>query len=290
MRQWSGIPSLAAPLRRDAARMVLLDRRLGPVTGYVLSIRYATRRSDHERTAERAKLLLNRAGATPTVLGPHHASRYVWDRSHRSCPSYGLSCSPLGGTFRNLGQGDRLCTGTVRAAGCSTAWRRPAWRTRGTAWSPGHSGYGAAGARPARRSCARLSSGGGPASRTTRQCLEHGAVVGVDSGHEHRQLQPAVTARCRLDPGLARSFSRPGLRQRGPPGTARRLKESTLTCDQSSWLAAPSSSRSSSCSPVMIAAHTPAPCLQEAAAPAAATGRQTGQTASSPLGWPRGLR
>jgi hypothetical protein len=55
-----------------------------------------------------------------------------------------------------------------RAAGCSTAGRRPAWRRRRTAQSPGRSGCAAAGTRPARRSCAQLSSGDGPAVTPSR--------------------------------------------------------------------------------------------------------------------------
>jgi hypothetical protein len=52
-----------------------------------------------------------------------------------------------------------------RAAGCSTAGRRPAAQRRRTARSPGRSGCAAAGTRPARRSCVPASSGGGPAVR-----------------------------------------------------------------------------------------------------------------------------
>ncbi len=141
------------------------------------------------------------------------------------------------------------------AAGCSTAGRRPAWRTRRTARSPGRSGSAAAGSRPARRSSAPPSSGGGPAAarldptsgdahldapprqvgaaaamivglvrvalvgpaaplarwrahrrEVVQQRRKHQAVVGVGPGHQQRQRSPLPsTARCSLDPGLARS-------------------------------------------------------------------------------------
>jgi hypothetical protein len=75
-------PFLAAPssvtTRHERSSV---DHRLGPVTR-MCSV--SAMRPDHEWTAERGKLLLNRAGVTPTVLGPHHASRYVWDRRQRS--------------------------------------------------------------------------------------------------------------------------------------------------------------------------------------------------------------
>ena len=71
------------------------------------------------------------------------------------------------------------------------------------------------------------------------------AVVGVGPGHQHRQRQPAALNRqCSLDPRLARST---GFAPTWSPLVTRRLKESTLTRDQSSPPAPPSSS---SCSTV----------------------------------------
>ena len=55
-----------------------------------------------------------------------------------------------------------------REAGCSPAARRPAWRRRRTAQSPGRSGSAAADTPPARRSSVLPSSDGGPAAATTR--------------------------------------------------------------------------------------------------------------------------
>jgi hypothetical protein len=55
-----------------------------------------------------------------------------------------------------------------REAGCSPAARRPAWRRRRTAPSPGHSGSAAADTPPARRSSVPPSTDGGPAAGTTR--------------------------------------------------------------------------------------------------------------------------
>jgi hypothetical protein len=82
--------------------------------------------------------------------------------------------------------------------------------------------------------------------QVVQQRREHQAVVGGGPGHQQRQRQPAaVNRQVQLGPAL------------GPvdrvcanvvPRTARRLKESTLTRDQSSAPAWPSSSSSSSSS------------------------------------------
>jgi hypothetical protein len=174
-----------------------------------------------------------------------------------------------------------------RAAGCSSAARRPAWRRRRTARSPGRSGSAAAGSPPATRSCAPPSSGGDPAGLMTpptagdphldppprqvvaaaavvvglvrvalvgpaapptaggadlgdvvQQRLEHAGVRGVGRGHQQRQ-PAALSGQVQLAAALG-PVDRVGASV--VPRTARRLKESTLTRDHSSWPGSPSSS------------------------------------------------
>jgi hypothetical protein len=79
-----------------------------------------------------------------------------------------------------------------------------------------------------------------------QQRLEHGAVACVGRGHQQRQRQPAaVNRQVQPAPGLG-SVDR--VCANVVPSHCARLKLSTLTRDQSSTPAAPSSSSSSSCS------------------------------------------
>ena len=98
---------------------------------------------------------------------PSSPSRPAQAHPHRSpCRRF---CPSQSGTATFT----RRCRG--KAAGCSTAGRRPAWRTRRTARNCGRSGCAAAGTQPATRSYVPPSSDGGPAAPMTRS---HGGRCG----------------------------------------------------------------------------------------------------------------